>query len=339
MNTAHPPIIKRLVNFAFSSANTHTWMQDNSDYKNSLNAISFTFPIGENYFIRSVKFYMDRIYDSDLKDRTRRFIYQEAMHAKEHDRANKFLIEAYPHGKVMENITRVLFAISRRCKPRSTQLATTCALEHFTALFAHVLLSRQDEFLAQSDEEFANFWLWHAVEESEHKAVCFDVYEHIFGKGLLSYLHRVGVMACISFFFLLSLAIGFSFIQFKQKMLGLRHTLNGKKTKQSKSDGTAKLSALFKGVAPSMYFDYYRPSFHPLKTDSGALIDKWKIRHAEFVLSPHIRVPAEVILPVDFDAQVYLRLNPDVARAEVDPVVHYLRHGHKEGRAYRDAPN
>lgn len=41
------------------------------------------------------------------------------------------------------------------------------------------------------------------------------------------------------------------------------------------------------------------------------------------------------VLPKDFDGDVYLRLNPDVAAAGVDPEKHYLRHGHAEGRPYR----
>lgn len=40
-------------------------------------------------------------------------------------------------------------------------------------------------------------------------------------------------------------------------------------------------------------------------------------------------------MPKDFDADVYLRLHPDVAAAGVDPEKHYLRHGHAEGRPYR----
>ncbi len=337
MNTSHPEIVKRFVNIEFSSSHALAWVRENSDYKNTLNAVSFTFPAGEKYFVKSVNFYMDRIKDPELKDRTRRFIYQEAMHAKEHDRANKFLLEVYPDGKLLERMTKVLFAISRRCKPRATQLATTCALEHFTALLAHVLLSRQEEFLVHSDEEFTNFWLWHAVEESEHKAVCFDVYEHIYGVGLLSYLHRISMMAFISFIFVLSLGTCFSIIAFKQKIQQLRHRLSGQKMKPPASTGTAKLSALFQGVAPSKYFDYYRRSFHPLNTDSSTLIQKWKLNHAEFGLARDISDRVETILPSEFDEQAYLKLNPDVARAGVDPVEHYVRHGHKEGRAYREA--
>ncbi len=40
-------------------------------------------------------------------------------------------------------------------------------------------------------------------------------------------------------------------------------------------------------------------------------------------------------LPVDFKAQTYLFLNPDVAAAGVDPAAHYLEFGVNEGRRYR----
>jgi predicted metal-dependent hydrolase len=338
MNRSHTPIIKRHVNMDFSPASTLAWMQDKCDYKASLNAMSFSFPIGENYFIKSVKFYQDKIRDQELKARTRGFIYQEAMHNKEHARANKLLLDVYPDGKLMEGITKVLLDISRRYTPHSTQLATTCALEHFTAIFAHALLSRQEEFLAESDGVYANFWLWHAVEESEHKSVCFDVYEHIFGKGLLSYLHRVAIMLLVSIFFTLSVGIGFAVIRFKQRLSQLRLKVkdsNSTKGKSSRVRGAAKLSALFKGVAPSNYFDYYRRTFHPDDTDSSKLINKWKVKYAELGPAIGIGYPTDVTLPSDFNAQAYLQLNPDVASARVDPAEHYLRHGYKEGRAYR----
>lgn len=39
-------------------------------------------------------------------------------------------------------------------------------------------------------------------------------------------------------------------------------------------------------------------------------------------------------LPVDFDGQAYLKLNPDLVAAGVDPVEHFLSHGQREGRHY-----
>lgn len=40
-------------------------------------------------------------------------------------------------------------------------------------------------------------------------------------------------------------------------------------------------------------------------------------------------------VPHDFEAEVYLGLNPDVLAAGMDPFLHYLRHGAGEGRRYR----
>jgi len=42
------------------------------------------------------------------------------------------------------------------------------------------------------------------------------------------------------------------------------------------------------------------------------------------------------IIPADFDGQIYLKLNPDVAAAGVDARVHYRSHGLTEGRRYRE---
>ena len=39
-------------------------------------------------------------------------------------------------------------------------------------------------------------------------------------------------------------------------------------------------------------------------------------------------------LPEDFDPEMYLKLNPDLAEAAVDPSTHYLSHGHQEGRVF-----
>jgi hypothetical protein len=39
-------------------------------------------------------------------------------------------------------------------------------------------------------------------------------------------------------------------------------------------------------------------------------------------------------LPKNFNSEVYLEINPDVAAAKVDPVQHYLTYGIKEGRQY-----
>jgi hypothetical protein len=41
------------------------------------------------------------------------------------------------------------------------------------------------------------------------------------------------------------------------------------------------------------------------------------------------------VLPKDFDPKAYLAANPDVKKAKVDPVQHWLNHGFREGRPLR----
>ena len=199
------PIIRRRVNIDFESAKTPGWHPSRRELEDFLNAISFVFPPGEKFFIESVQNYQDRITDPVLKDQVKRFIYQEAMHTKEHNRANRVLDQSYPYGNDIEKFTGTILSLTQRFTPKAIRLAVTCALEHFTAILAELLLRNQEQFIAESDPAFAALWLWHAVEEAEHKAVCFDVYRQVVGKGPLSYIVRVGAMVSSTLFFLLTL--------------------------------------------------------------------------------------------------------------------------------------
>ncbi|MFH3575250.1 metal-dependent hydrolase, partial [Acinetobacter baumannii] len=40
------------------------------------------------------------------------------------------------------------------------------------------------------DDTMYHLWMWHAVEENEHKAVAFDVYTSMYGQGPKAYFMR-----------------------------------------------------------------------------------------------------------------------------------------------------
>ena len=92
----------------------------------------------------------------------------------------------------MERVLR----LAARLLPASFQLAVTCALEHFTALMAHVLLS-DERLLEGAHPTMAALWRWHAAEENEHKAVAFDVYKATGG----SYFVRASMMIFMTLIF------------------------------------------------------------------------------------------------------------------------------------------
>lgn len=272
MSSTHAPIVRRKVDISFDGASTARWSRDSQEFENVLNALSFFFPAGEGYFVNSVRAYLDRITDPVLKEEARAFIWQEAMHTKEHARSNEELRKVHPYGEMMEKLAEASLAPSRRFAPKSTQLATTCAMEHFTAMFAHSLLTEQEHVMEANDPAFAALWLWHAVEETEHKGVCFDVYEHVVGKGPIAYLHRVTVMAAVTLMGLTGIALAFAMIKWKQR-----------KTKPAAKKAGPKgpaLSVLMSFANPKLYFDYYRPSFHPWNHDNSELVEKWKQAYA-----------------------------------------------------------
>lgn len=67
----------------------------------------------------------------------------------------------------------------------------TVGLEHYTAVLVVSMMQSVNELM--TDNTIRNLWLWHSVEETEHKAVAFDLYQHLYGNGLDAYIPRVGI--------------------------------------------------------------------------------------------------------------------------------------------------
>lgn len=63
--------------------------------------------------------------------------------------------------------------------PPKVQLAITSAFEHFTALLGGYIL-KHPEVLSTLDEDAMKLWVWHAIEEIEHRSVAFDVYQQLY---------------------------------------------------------------------------------------------------------------------------------------------------------------
>ena len=55
------------------------------------NGINMLFPHGERFFVRSVKFYLDRVEDPVLREQVKAFFKQEGHHAAAHDDFNEVM--------------------------------------------------------------------------------------------------------------------------------------------------------------------------------------------------------------------------------------------------------
>lgn len=157
-------------------ARTERWWLGGDPIGTALyNALSATFPKGEAFFVESVRAFRDGA-DPKLAAEIKAFTTQEVMHSREHVQFNRRAHEAgYDLGPLERRVDERLAIV--RSKHPIVSLAATMALEHFTAILAHELLS-DPRHLEGADPETAAMWRWHAVEEIEHKGVAYDTWLH-----------------------------------------------------------------------------------------------------------------------------------------------------------------
>ena len=139
------------------------------------NALSATFPVGEAFFVESVRAFREGA-PPKLAEEIKGFTTQEAIHSREHAAFNKAAVEGgYDLTPLEARIEDRLDFV--KSKPPIAWLASTMALEHFTAIFAHELL-KDPRHLGPAEAEAAAMWRWHAIEEIEHKGVAYDTWLH-----------------------------------------------------------------------------------------------------------------------------------------------------------------
>ena len=200
-----PAIQPRNIHFGFDDELPVNWHSGNPAISHFYDALSLTFPDGERFFIDSVRHFESHITDPELRRDVQAFCAQEAIHSREHRSYNHLLtVHGIPVDGVERFISKAL-RVSQRWIPAKSQLAATCAYEHYTALFAEAILG-DDRVMAGAHPLYRDLWRWHAMEEEEHKAVAFNVYQTAC-PGLIGYLRRVLLMSLATFDFLITIPL------------------------------------------------------------------------------------------------------------------------------------
>ena len=228
--------------------------------------LSAVFPEGEDFFVRSVRNYRDQITDPVLKEQVKGFIGQEALHGREHRAFNQRLQELGYPTRFTDKRVKIGLGIFSKIAPKRTQLAFTAGLEHYTATLAEALL-RDDAARAEfTTDEIRTLFTWHALEETEHKSVAFDVFQHVCGdQGV-----RVRTMYGIHVGFLLGmvLQVGVS-LAFDRD--ARRHPI-----KTLRSLRRLRTHVFFQRDVQQRLRDYHRADFHPDDHDTVELLDHWR---------------------------------------------------------------
>jgi len=260
------PILPRNREYDIARSLAGDWF-DNHPFKTAwFNAMSITFPLGEKFFIDSVRHFADQIEDVKLNEDVRGFCGQEGFHRREHERYNETLCQKRGYdlqimeGRLENNIKRAYRFLSPM-----ERLASTAALEHITAIMAESALSDDNPMIDNADSAMQALWQWHAAEEMEHKSVAFDVYRAVGGTEKM----RKRAMRQSTFFLLVDVMMGLlHMLRRDKKLWNLRLWTEGWKFLFFKG-------GILRRVWPA-YKEYYRDGFHPWDRDTRPLLQSWK---------------------------------------------------------------
>jgi predicted metal-dependent hydrolase len=227
-----------------------------------MNALSMSFPLGEQMFIDSVRAAApEAVLEPKLRAEVKDFVGQEASHRFVHQQYNAELARQGFDYTLEPEIVKRIALVTRL--PALDRLAITCAFEHYTAMLADFVL-RHPEWMDGADPQMRTLWSWHAAEESEHKAVAFDVYRAAGGgywKRVLWYLH---------------VSLVFFWDSGRQTV----HNLRRDRALWRMRTWTSAARTWFgrKGLAWHLFkpgLDYLSPRFHPWQHDNRALLQMW----------------------------------------------------------------
>ena len=176
--TATIPRVRHLP-FQFGDDTPFQWNPANPLFGFACNVLSFVAPPFERYMVTAVRQAMPRIQDPAVAAEADAFLRQEAQHARVHRLHVAALTKQHP------GLAEVSAEIERRfdhlleTKPLEYHLAYAADIEAtFTPLF-NVWLRHRESLFDNGDPKVASLFLWHLVEEIEHRSSAFLIYDAV----------------------------------------------------------------------------------------------------------------------------------------------------------------
>jgi len=249
--------IPRRMDLDFDATIPRHWMHGSPLGTHLANGLNLLFPLGERFFVRSVRRYLDEIDDPHLRQQIQGFFGQEGLHAREHERFFSILrAQGYDVDTFLRAYERVAYQILEpRFSPR-LRLAITAACEHFTAMFAENALGTDE--LDGIHPVMQQLLRWHAAEEIEHRAVAFDVLCRVDPR----YSVRVAGLACATVVLTGFWLMATISLMRQEPTRGLATRARDAWAVFGRNPGPRMVSS---------FFGYLRPGFHPSRLPNAEL--------------------------------------------------------------------
>jgi predicted metal-dependent hydrolase len=247
------------------------------------------FPDGEKFFIESVKAFEKEVSDPHLSAQLLAFVQQEAQHSIQHRLYNDVFVDQNTKELLAKQQTkqeekrRSAVASSQSGSSKLSNLASTVAFEHLTAVFTDQLL-RNRNLTAGMSAFVRPLWIWHAIEETEHKAVAFDIYKNVGG----GYWRRIWCYLLAVLGYPCGIALIQVFLLYQEgKLLDIRDCIRYLRFMLG-------ANGLVRPMLPGLLL-YFRRSFHPWQLDNRALVEQWRDELEPYTYHKEPSAPADAV--------------------------------------------
>ncbi len=184
------------------SGTPNEWIEGDLQTTHLIDSLHVALPPGERWFCDVFRDALPFVTDDRLREDVRGFIGQEATHARAHDLGLEHLVR---NGIDLRREVALADRIRTRLRERGkrlpdwlrrrllrNELAAIATIEHYTAVLGTWIVEAD---LPDADPAMLDLLRWHGAEETEHRSVAFDLYEHLDGSYPRRAVH--GVVASV----------------------------------------------------------------------------------------------------------------------------------------------
>lgn len=156
-----------------------------------INVLHLLLPEGERWFVKVFSEALALIEDEQLREDVIGFIGQEGVHAASHQGVQDYFndngLDTRPFVREIEALfQRILGDRGLEGDAKVEWLIERCAiiagLEHLTAVLGDWILNSPKLDELGADPTMLDLLRWHGAEEVEHRAVAYDVFQHLDGR-------------------------------------------------------------------------------------------------------------------------------------------------------------
>jgi predicted metal-dependent hydrolase len=181
----------RRVRFDFASADVpFNWQAERPALAMQCNVISFFAPGFEKFIVDATRAAIPLMRRPLDVEEAEAYLRQEAQHSAAHASHIRALVKRWPGLQQTRDEVVASYDWLTATKPLAWRLAYAAVVEATFTPYFKVFLEHEDKLFRPGDERVASLFLWHFVEEIEHRSSALIVYNAVHG----SYLYRLSTI-------------------------------------------------------------------------------------------------------------------------------------------------